>query len=139
MLLRDQAVKDIALERPGATAIFRRNRIDFCCNGARSLNEAAAARGQFSYFATGDSAEPVKAVADQIRAALKHIPAERLVISTDCGMGREGMSRRHAAYKTVSLVLGTNMVRKEIGAPEAQVLAADARYSLVQTIKDGVA
>ncbi|HBB55887.1 MAG TPA: iron-sulfur cluster repair di-iron protein [Hyphomonadaceae bacterium] len=45
MLLRDQAVKDIALERPGATAIFRRNRIDFCCNGARSLNEAAAARG----------------------------------------------------------------------------------------------
>ena len=33
-------------------------------------------------------------VADQVRAALKHIPAERLVISTDCGMGREGMSRR---------------------------------------------
>jgi 5-methyltetrahydropteroyltriglutamate--homocysteine methyltransferase len=49
------------------------------------------------------------------------------------------MSRRHAAYKTVSLVLGTNMVRKEIGAPEAQVLAADDRYSLVQRIKDGVA
>ncbi|MBX9827795.1 MAG: cobalamin-independent methionine synthase II family protein [Xanthobacteraceae bacterium] len=78
-------------------------------------------------------------VADQIRAALKHIPADRLVVSTDCGMGREGMSRRHAAYKTVSLVLGTNMVRKEIGAPEAQVLAADERYSLVQKIKDGVA
>jgi 5-methyltetrahydropteroyltriglutamate--homocysteine methyltransferase len=78
-------------------------------------------------------------VADQIRAALKHIPAERLVISTDCGMGREGMSRRHAAYKTVSLVLGTNIVRKELGAPEAQVLAADERYSLVQRIKDGVA
>jgi 5-methyltetrahydropteroyltriglutamate--homocysteine methyltransferase len=78
-------------------------------------------------------------VADQIRAAMKHIPAERLVVSTDCGMGREGMSRRHAAYKTVSLVLGTNMVRKEIGAAEAQVLAADARYSLVQTVKDGVA
>ena len=70
-------------------------------------------------------------VADQIRAALKHIPAERLMISTDCGMGREGMSRRHAFYKTVSLVLGTNIVRKELGAPEAQVLAADERYSLV--------
>ena len=26
--------------------------------------------------------------------ALKHIPAERLVISSDCGMGREGMGRR---------------------------------------------
>jgi 5-methyltetrahydropteroyltriglutamate--homocysteine methyltransferase len=78
-------------------------------------------------------------VADQIRAALKHIPADRLIISTDCGMGREGMSRRHAAYKIVSLVLGTNIVRKEIGAPEAQVLAADDRYSLVQRLKDGVA
>ena len=59
-------------------------------------------------------------VAAQIRAALKHIPAERLMISTDCGMGREGMSRRHAFYKAVSIVLGTNIVRKEIGVPEAQ-------------------
>ena len=55
-------------------------------------------------------------VAAQIRAALKYIPPERLVISSDCGMGREGMSRRHAYYKMVSLVLGTNMVRKELGA-----------------------
>jgi 5-methyltetrahydropteroyltriglutamate--homocysteine methyltransferase len=70
-------------------------------------------------------------VAAQIRAALKHIPPERLVISTDCGMGREGMSRRHAFYKMVSLVLGTNMVRKELGFPEARCPAADERYSLV--------
>jgi 5-methyltetrahydropteroyltriglutamate--homocysteine methyltransferase len=70
-------------------------------------------------------------VAAQIRAALKHVPPERLVISTDCGMGREGMSRRHAFYKMVSLVLGTNMVRKELGFPEARCLAADERYSLV--------
>lgn len=45
MLLKDQAVKDIALERPGATAVFRRHRIDFCCNGGRSLEEAVAKRG----------------------------------------------------------------------------------------------
>jgi 5-methyltetrahydropteroyltriglutamate--homocysteine methyltransferase len=70
-------------------------------------------------------------VAAQIRAALKYIPPERLVISTDCGMGREGMSRRHAFYKMVSLVLGTNLVRKELGFPEAKCLAADERYSLV--------
>jgi 5-methyltetrahydropteroyltriglutamate--homocysteine methyltransferase len=67
--------------------------------------------------------------------ALKHIPAERLVISSDCGMGREGMSRRHALYKMVSLVQGTNIVRREIGAPEAEVLAADERYSLVMPAK----
>jgi 5-methyltetrahydropteroyltriglutamate--homocysteine methyltransferase len=35
-------------------------------------------------------------VAALIREALKNIPPERLIISSDCGMGREGMSRRHA-------------------------------------------
>jgi len=70
-------------------------------------------------------------IADHIRKALKHIPAERLVLSSDCGMGREGMSRRHAYYKMVALVLGANMVRKELGLPEAEVLGADPRYSLV--------
>ena len=70
-------------------------------------------------------------VAALIREALKHIPAERLIISSDCGMGREGMSRRHATYKMVAMVLGTNIVRKELGLPEAECLAADARYSLV--------
>jgi 5-methyltetrahydropteroyltriglutamate--homocysteine methyltransferase len=69
-------------------------------------------------------------VAALIREALKYIPAERLMISSDCGMGREGMGRRHATYKMVSMVLGTNIVRKELGLPEAQCLAADGRYSL---------
>jgi 5-methyltetrahydropteroyltriglutamate--homocysteine methyltransferase len=69
-------------------------------------------------------------VADIIREALKHIPPERMVISSDCGMGREGMSRRHAQYKMVAMVLGTNIVRKEMGLPEAACLAADPRYSL---------
>lgn len=70
-------------------------------------------------------------VADHIRTALKHIPAERLVVSSDCGMGREGMSRRHALYKMAALVQGTNVVRKELGAPEAECLLADTRFSLV--------
>jgi 5-methyltetrahydropteroyltriglutamate--homocysteine methyltransferase len=74
-------------------------------------------------------------VAAKIRAALKRIAPERLVISTDCGMGREGMSRRHAFYKMVSLVLGTNMVRKELGYPQAECLAADERYSLIVPAK----
>jgi 5-methyltetrahydropteroyltriglutamate--homocysteine methyltransferase len=69
-------------------------------------------------------------IADLIRHALKHIPPERLIISSDCGMGREGMGRRHATYKMVSMVLGTNIVRKELGLPEAECLAADSRYSL---------
>jgi 5-methyltetrahydropteroyltriglutamate--homocysteine methyltransferase len=79
--------------------------------------------------------ETADEVASAIRGALKYIPPQRLVISSDCGMGREGMSRRHAFYKMVSLVLGTNMVRKELGYPEARCLAADERYSLVVPVK----
>src|SRR6266404_3830400 len=56
-------------------------------------------------------------VADLLRQALKYIEPERLAVCTDCGMGREGMSRRHAFYKTVALVRGTNVVRKELGLP----------------------
>jgi 5-methyltetrahydropteroyltriglutamate--homocysteine methyltransferase len=33
----------------------------------------------------------------------------------------------------VSLVLGTNIVRGELGIPEAECLAADPRYSLIPT------
>jgi len=74
-------------------------------------------------------------IAEHIRHALKHIPAERLVISSDCGLGREGMSRRHAFYKIVSLVRGTNMVRKELGVPQAECLVADPKFSLVPVEK----
>ncbi len=71
-------------------------------------------------------------VADTIRSALKYISVERLVIASDCGMGREGMSRRHAYNKMVSIVRGTNIVREELGLPLAESLASDDRYSLVE-------
>jgi 5-methyltetrahydropteroyltriglutamate--homocysteine methyltransferase len=41
------------------------------------------------------------------------------------------MSRLHAFYKMVSLVRGTNIVRKELGLPEADVLAADPSGALI--------
>ncbi len=74
-------------------------------------------------------------VADHIREALQHIPAERLVLVSDCGMGREGMSRRHARYKIAALVQGTNIVRKELGLPEAECLMADSQYTLTVAAK----
>jgi 5-methyltetrahydropteroyltriglutamate--homocysteine methyltransferase len=79
----------------------------------------------------GLQVERPEEIADHIRRALKYIPVERLLLSSDCGMGREGMSRRHAYYKIVSMVLGANIVRKELGLPEALCLAADPRFSLV--------
>jgi 5-methyltetrahydropteroyltriglutamate--homocysteine methyltransferase len=48
-------------------------------------------------------------------------------------MGREGMSRRHAFYKMVALVQGANIVRKELGLPVAESLAADPKFSLIRT------
>ena len=71
-------------------------------------------------------------VAGLIRKALQFVPPERLILGSDCGMGREGMSRRHAFYKMVSIVQGTNMVRRERGLPEARCLAADERFSMVE-------
>ena len=72
-------------------------------------------------------------IATRIRDTLEHIPAERLILSSDCGMGREGMSRRHARYKMSALVQGANIVKRELGLPEAVSLASDGRYSLVPT------
>jgi 5-methyltetrahydropteroyltriglutamate--homocysteine methyltransferase len=63
---------------------------------------------------------------DQVREALKHVPPERLIISSDLRDGPRG----HATYKMVAMVLGTNLVRKELGLSEAECLAADPRYSL---------
>ena len=75
--------------------------------------------------------ESPEEVAELGRVALQHIPPERLVLVTDCGMGREGMSRRHAYYKIVALVLGTNILRRELGLPEAECRAADPSLSLI--------
>ena len=73
-------------------------------------------------------------VAALIRKALKYIPAERLILSSDCGFGREGMSRRIAFFKMVAIVRGTNIIRKELGLPEAPCLAADPRFALADEI-----
>lgn len=38
-------VAEIAARQPGATAVFRKHKIDFCCGGGVPLAEAAASRG----------------------------------------------------------------------------------------------
>jgi regulator of cell morphogenesis and NO signaling len=40
-----RSVADIAATLPGATAVFRRHKLDFCCGGKAPLAEAVAARG----------------------------------------------------------------------------------------------
>ena len=58
-------------------------------------------------------------VADRIRRALEHIPADKLVLSTDCGFGRQGFNRHVAFYKTAAIPLARNIVLKELGARAA--------------------
>jgi regulator of cell morphogenesis and NO signaling len=40
-----QAIGQIAVQLPGATAIFRRHKLDFCCGGQVSLAQAASEKG----------------------------------------------------------------------------------------------
>lgn len=40
-----RSVADIAAGLPGATAVFRRHKLDFCCGGGAALADAAAKRG----------------------------------------------------------------------------------------------
>lgn len=78
---------------------------------------------------TRTTVESPKLVASVIRKALEYIPPERLVITADCGFGREGLSRRIAHYKCIALVLGTNIVRKELGLEQVYVRAADPKFA----------
>lgn len=45
MALKYLSVGDIAVSLPGATAVFRRHKIDFCCNGSALLSSEAERRG----------------------------------------------------------------------------------------------
>lgn len=79
---------------------------------------------------TSTAVEPPEVVATLIRKALEWVEPERLILSTDCGFGREGLSRRIAFYKCVAINLGANLVRRELGLPEVEIPAADPRFTL---------
>jgi 5-methyltetrahydropteroyltriglutamate--homocysteine methyltransferase len=64
-------------------------------------------------------------VADLARVAMRYIDAEQLVLSSDCGFGRGGCNRMIAYYKAAALAQGANIIRRELGAEEHYVAAAD--------------
>ena len=108
-------------------------------NGGVELAEIAAAVSADKKICIGGvthrtlQVETPEEVAALVRRALEHVPAERLLVSTDCGFGRQGMSRMHAFYKMVSLSRGVNLVRRELGLPESRVPAAEGRYEFLPT------
>src|SRR5947208_7740335 len=72
-------------------------------------------------------------VAELIRRALKHIEPERLILTSDCGFGRQSASRMHATYKMIALVRGANIVRKELRLPEAKLFRSEEHTSELQS------
>ena len=56
--------------------------------------------------------ETPEVVAERIRAALRHLPPERLVVAPDCGM--KYLARDVAFAKLQAMVAGTAIVRAEL-------------------------
>lgn len=68
-------------------------------------------------------ADRAEDVANEIRKALKFIPAEQLIVSSDCGFGRQGCNRDIAFFKATAIAQGCNIVRRELGFPESPIPA----------------
>jgi 5-methyltetrahydropteroyltriglutamate--homocysteine methyltransferase len=71
--------------------------------------------------------EQPEEIAASIRETLKHIAPEQLILSSDCGFGRQGCNRDIAFFKSAAIAQGTNIVRRELGLPETHPRAADPR------------
>ena len=76
----------------------------------RELGKKAVMLGVIDLGTT--QVETPQAVAGRIRAGLKHVPAERLVVAPDCGM--KYLPRGVAFSKLTSLVQGAQIVRREL-------------------------
>ncbi len=83
----DRTLADIATSLPGASGIFRRSKLDFCCGGKVSLAEAATAKGLKLADLEADLAE-IAALA---------LPAERPEATDDLVAMIE--TRYHAAHR----------------------------------------
>ncbi|MBM3558398.1 MAG: hypothetical protein FJX53_00555 [Alphaproteobacteria bacterium] len=110
-------------------------------NGGRDIPLIGKAIGKDKKIAIGVishrtlQVERPEEVAALIRLCLKTIEPERLILTSDCGFGRQSMSRMHAFYKMVALVRGTNIVRRELGLDEAPIPATEPNLSMVPLMR----
>jgi 5-methyltetrahydropteroyltriglutamate--homocysteine methyltransferase len=66
-------------------------------------------------------------VAARIRRALEYVAPEQLIVSSDCGFGRQGCNRNIAFFKATAIAQGCNIVRGELGLPQTYVPALEPR------------
>ena len=69
-----QAIGQIAVQLPGATAIFRRHKLDFCCGGQVSLAQATSEKGLDVQMVMGELA-----AIQRTDAPLEHTSASALI------------------------------------------------------------
>jgi 5-methyltetrahydropteroyltriglutamate--homocysteine methyltransferase len=69
--------------------------------------------------------ESAEEVAADIRRALEFIDPESLVLSSDCGFGRQGCNRLIAYYKAAAIARGRNIVLGELGVDQRYIPGAD--------------
>ncbi len=69
--------------------------------------------------------ETPESIAADVRTALEYIDPEHLVLSSDCGFGRQGVPRPVALYKAAALAQAANIVRGELGAEQTEPRASD--------------
>ena len=60
----------------------------------------------------------------------QHIAPEQLIVSSDCGFGRQGANREIAFYKASAIAQGCNIVRHELGLPTTYVPATDPQLQV---------
>ena len=82
-------------------------------------------------------ADSVTQAAGEIRKALVHIPVEQLIVSSDCGFGRQGCNREIAFYKASAIAQGCNLVRAELGLPTTYIPATDPQLQIDVVARQG--
>lgn len=102
---RDQLVGDIAAALPGASALFRASRIDFCCGGDIVLGEAARARGL--------DVEALEASLRELHAEAEAIPPESTDALVDHILKRFHETHRRELVELVRLARKVEAVHRE--------------------------
>ena len=85
--LTERTLGDIACLLPGATAVFRRKKLDFCCGGKATLAEAAIAKG----LLLADLEAELQAIAAASGSAPQPVPTDELIDHIE--------SRYHAVHR----------------------------------------
>jgi 5-methyltetrahydropteroyltriglutamate--homocysteine methyltransferase len=71
-------------------------------------------------------------VAVEIRHALEYVRPEMLIVTSDCGFGRDGCNRAIALYKAAAIALGADIVRQELGGEPRRIPIAQERMPVLR-------